>query len=332
MEVHSNEVLYICCSSDETHIGVTFGSKLPNDNFHVQKIIIIERNMRNKYQIAHQLMWDQNILEKVCIQFYFNIKNNSELIFFGKDSIFKINLKKGKRMIPSVIHKIKNKFDTHPKFCQFNKSQDTCIIATNTDALHINLKTKEEVDLDEDCAIGSIQNCSCDDVNFYLMANKKDKLLGYYFVRIGVKDPINSQGFLIQWNNKLDIRDCDVSMFYETLECGNKHNYVVLSFKSIGINTYNVVVLDLLTGKPKYWHESFQLWESPVKGFLLTSNYFMILSKSGINLLSIGYKGSRQVLDKDGFPRYIHALGSCNYLKVDPSNVIFFSCQFYDDR
>lgn len=173
------------------------------------------------------------------------------------------------------------------------------------------------------------------------MANKREGMLGYYFVSIGVEDPINNQKFLIKWNNKLDIRDCDVSMFHEKLGCGTEHNYVVLSFKSIGINTYNVIVFDLEAeknhcgdslGKPKYWHESFQLWESSVKGFLLSSNYFMILSKSGINLLALGHSGSRQILDNDGFPRYIHALGSCNYLKIDPANVIFFACQYYNDR
>ena len=107
---------------------------------------------------------------------------------------------------------------------------------------------------------------------------------------------------------------------------------MVLSFKSIGINTYNVIVLDIITGKPKYWHESFQLWESQVKGFLLSTKYFMILSKQGINLLALGHETSRPVFDKDGFPRYIHALGSCDYLKIDPPNIIFFSCQYYNDR
>jgi hypothetical protein len=88
------------------------------------------------------------------------------------------------------------------------------------------------------------------------MANKRNKLLGYYFLSISIQNPYK-QKFLIQWNNKLDIGNCDVSMFYERLKCGGRHNFVVLSFKSIGINTYNVMVIDLHTGKPKYWHESF---------------------------------------------------------------------------
>jgi len=28
----------------------------------------------------------------------------------------------------------------------------------------------------------------------------------------------------------------------------------------------------------------------------------------------------------------IHSLGSCNYLKIEPSNHLLFQCQFYDDR
>lgn len=56
-------------------------------------------------------------------------------------------------------------------------------------------------------------------------------------------------------------------------------------------------VIDLETELIKYWHESYQLWESQVKGFLLTSNDFLILSKDGINLLALGEKASRVVKD-----------------------------------
>ena len=65
---------------------------------------------------------------------------------------------------------------------------------------------------------------------------------------------------------------------------------IVVSFKMIGINTYNVFVIDLKSELFKYWHESYQLWESPVKGFLLKSKEFMILSKDGIQVLMLGNK------------------------------------------
>ena len=72
---------------------------------------------------------------------------------------------------------------------------------------------------------------------------------------------------------------------------------IVVSYKCIGINTFNVFVIDLQTKLIKYWHEGYQLWESPVKGFLLETNDFLILSKDGINLLAIGEKPSRVVKD-----------------------------------
>lgn len=62
----------------------------------------------------------------------------------------------------------------------------------------------------------------------------------------------------------------------------------MISYKSVGINTYNVFVIDLGTKLIKYWHESYQLWESPVKGFLLNTNDFLILSKDGINMIALG--------------------------------------------
>jgi hypothetical protein len=59
----------------------------------------------------------------------------------------------------------------------------------------------------------------------------------------------------------------------------------------IGFNTFNVFCFDLMENYLiKYWYEGYQLWESPIRGFLLTSNDFLMLSKDGINLISLGHK------------------------------------------
>ena len=71
---------------------------------------------------------------------------------------------------------------------------------------------------------------------------------------------------------------------------GKPNVNLVISYKSIGINTFNVFVIDIGDKLIKYWHEGYQLWESPVKGFLLKSNDFLILSKDGINVLALGEK------------------------------------------
>jgi hypothetical protein len=70
-----------------------------------------------------------------------------------------------------------------------------------------------------------------------------------------------------------------------------------VSYKSIGINTYNVFVIDQETKLIKYWHESNQLWESQIKGFLLNTGDFMSLTSTGINVLSLSKGGSRVIKD-----------------------------------
>lgn len=69
-----------------------------------------------------------------------------------------------------------------------------------------------------------------------------------------------------------------------------------------------------------------------MKGFLLNTNDFLILSKDGINVLALGEKDGRCIKDKDGLPRFIHSLGSINYIKIEPTNHLLFACQFYEDR
>lgn len=76
---------------------------------------------------------------------------------------------------------------------------------------------------------------------------------------------------------------------------------IVVSYKMIGFNTFNVFCFDLGNDYLiKYWYEGYQLWESPIRGFLLANNDFLMLSKDGINLIALGNKPDKMVKDKDG--------------------------------
>lgn len=108
---------------------------------------------------------------------------------------------------------------------------------------------------------------------------------------------------------------------------------IVISYKMININTFNIFVIDLEHDRLiQYWHESYQLWESPIKGFLLSTNEFMVLFKDGINLIAVGTQKSRVIKDKEGLRRQLHSLGSKEYLKIEPSNHLLYACQYYEDR
>jgi hypothetical protein len=50
------------------------------------------------------------------------------------------------------------------------------------------------------------------------------------------------------------------------------------------------------------------------------------LSKDGINVLALGEKEGRTIKDKDGQSRFIHSLGSINYIKIEPTNHLLFAC------
>ena len=73
---------------------------------------------------------------------------------------------------------------------------------------------------------------------------------------------------------------------------------LVLCYKTIYINKFTIFVISLGDGqshKNKDYnvvlrHESFHIWESHIRGCLLPSNFFLILSKEGTTQLSIGQK------------------------------------------
>jgi hypothetical protein len=47
--------------------------------------------------------------------------------------------------------------------------------------LYCNIKKPDaETDLDDELRIGAIENITFDDINFYILANKKDNRLGFY--------------------------------------------------------------------------------------------------------------------------------------------------------
>jgi hypothetical protein len=69
-------------------------------------------------------------------------------------------------------------------------------------------------------------------------------------------DPHNSK-FLIKWKNKLDIDDTNIYVL-RNIEKGIKE--IIISYKTIFINTFNVVVMDISADAEKsiiFRHEGF---------------------------------------------------------------------------
>jgi hypothetical protein len=90
-------------------------------------------------------------------------------------------------------------------------------------------------------------------------------------------DPSNFK-YLMSWGQSLEVSDVSIEIYRN--EKRNR-NEMIFCHKSMNINTVNVFMLDLSKEKCPILtrHESFQMWESKIYGFLIHNNTdFMTLS------------------------------------------------------
>lgn len=211
-----------------------------------------------------------------------------------------------------------------------NFDQSIYIIASPEDGFHIDLKKKSgvETNISKHFEVDAIKEVIYDqeENNYYILANKFEEKLGFFILRLGEKDPTNSQ-FLIKWKNKLDIGDPNIYVLRNEQK-GLKE--LIVSYKTIFINTYNVICMDISINEEQtmiFRHESFQLWESECMGLLLQKNKdFITVNKQGMQVLSLGSTERRAIKDSNGIDRMIHSLESVNFLKLDKNNYVLFEC------
>ena len=73
-----------------------------------------------------------------------------------------------------------------PRFGVFNKDQTRGIVTSRKDMLFVDITNDKEVDIDEKEDISDVMNVVADDHYFYVLANKKKKIIGYYLFLIDI--------------------------------------------------------------------------------------------------------------------------------------------------
>jgi len=135
---------------------------------------------------------------------------------------------------------------------------------------------------------------------FYMLANKFQEKLGIFLITFDDLDPSKHQ-FILRWKNKLDVSDANVFIVRNKKK---KYKELVVSFKTIFINVYNVCVMDISNIKnvrTLFRHESFQLWESQISGFYLSKNKdFVTINREGINVLTLSANEKRPIIGDSG--------------------------------
>ena len=97
-----------------------------------------------------------------------------------------------------------------------------------------------------------------EDQVFYLMANRYHDKLGFFVIVFHEENPDDFH-FLINYKNKLDIGDANIMVLRNSQKM---YKELILSYKTIYLNTYNITVLDISTAFAKnenavFRHESF---------------------------------------------------------------------------
>lgn len=220
----------------------------------IQEIMIYRRDNRSEFK--HQRTRAFRFDTATCTQFAFNQANEDELFFFTRNDVFCYNYLTDNR---KVRYSINNPLKVQPNFGIFNNDQTKFIVTSEEDILFVDMTAEEpdkrEIDLDDRERIGRIQNIVANDTHFFVLANMKDSRLGMYLLTVCIEDALEPSNYLINWDNKLEIGDCDLHLM-TFADDGEKA--VVVSYKSIDINTFNVFVISLNDGFVKFWHESYQ--------------------------------------------------------------------------
>ena len=191
--------------------------------------------------------------------------------------------------------------------------------------------------MDQLFGIGNIVSTIYDDeeMAFYMVCNFMNDVVGLYLIKFESNNP-NNHGFLIRWESKRWIADSNIHISRGVDKANGKiitYKELVVSYKSDSINTYNVIVLDLVDssldekikkGQKKlslsilHKYECFQLWESAIIGILLkNSKNFLSFSKMGINVLALGSVAKQPIIDCTNHRKIIHSLDSLSFLKID---------------
>lgn len=221
------------------------------------------------------------------------------------------------------VHVFENYLNSQPIYVVFNEDQNILIVASFYDVLYVDIVKSVEIDIDNRFLIGDIRSIVNIDKKFYVLANKREKLLGYYLIEIDEGEPLATRPqYLINWKTKLDIGDAALYLLKNTAR-GTQQ--LIVAQKSIFINTYNVYVIDLATKRVVYRHESYHLWEASIRGLLLKNYDFIILSKDGQKVMSLGYRNKRDLRDDSGTTWQLHSLDSCRDLLLEPSNNLLFT-------
>lgn len=201
-------------------------------------------------------------LQGICSQFHFKHAYGEETpkIFFAtKHKVVEYDIHSEEvTTILSLNFELGYQLSFQPNIFEMNDAQTCSIIANSYESAFFNHKTGLRRYIGEVFSISLIREIVYDNdwKQFYVMANKYKGKLGLYVIRFHEDEPDDFE-FLLKFKNKLEVSDAHIIVH----RCPIK-NYkeLILSYKSIYVNTYSVAVFDI--SDPRFFttvfrHDSF---------------------------------------------------------------------------
>ena len=96
------------------------------------------------------------------------------------------------------------------------------VVGNRFDVIYVDTVKKIEIDLFEKEEIGNVTSVTCDQSNFWILANKKSSALGVFLFSVDINDPNGSCEYLLNWTHKLDIADSSMFIMKELNRETNK--------------------------------------------------------------------------------------------------------------
>jgi hypothetical protein len=162
---------------------------------------------------------------------------------------------------------------------KLNGNQDIYLAASEQDGYLYNSETKKQWDIDDKFDLDLIK-CAIFDPEedmIYMVCNKRHGKLGMFLIKFFQYDPDDHEFILSRTagNNGLDIDSVSLTII-QGVDEKSKRNYkeIIIGYKTIYINTFCVEINDITCLEhdetiTSLNHESFQLWESAVDGFVI---------------------------------------------------------------
>lgn len=274
-----NQIIAMRKSMDENFIAIMSGKNLIKKEQKINQLFIFKKKVQTvEFELFKRIVVkDIPIFNKTCMQFYFeegNGKQNIDSIIFVKaDRIIKINFEVSTTENPQIVtlHEFSEDvaLKKQPEFFLMNKEQNIMITASPADGIYVDFRDPKnviEIDLDQHFEIGCIKEIIFDheDHVFYFLANKYKGKLGFFLIRMDEKDPKDHRKskFMTKWKNKLDLGDASLNVIrHYNRDKSQMYKELVIAYKTIYINTYNVTVMDISNPNVEqttlFRHESF---------------------------------------------------------------------------